>query len=370
MNRVRRGYLLLVVTLLAAGCAPGQMPRPQAATPTMWAATAPAVTPHAPTTRPILTPTAIQGGLNGLSAEEIAALESLRKVDDYPLYTMTYAGAIENGSAQGETRSTAGRGSAPWACALFATLADPDSGLYGRNFDWSYSPALLLFTYPPDGYASVSMVDMAYLEVSTGALTAAPLEQRTGLLEAPYLPFDGMNAQGLAVGMAAVPRTNMPDDPDKPTVDNLGIMRQVLDHARTVDEAVAIFESYNVFMEEVPIHYLIADAQGQAAVVEFYAGEMVVIPNAQPYHLATNFLLAEAGESPGGWCRRYDRIEETLGGNGGRLSVEGALGLLAEVSQDITQWSVVYGLHSGEVHVALGGDYEQAHTFKLEAGGQ
>jgi hypothetical protein len=33
--------------------------------------------------------------------------------------------------------------------------------LFGRNFDYYYSPALLLFTRPPAGYASVSMVDLA-----------------------------------------------------------------------------------------------------------------------------------------------------------------------------------------------------------------
>jgi Flp pilus assembly protein TadD len=31
---------------------------------------------------------------------------------------------------------------------------------YGRNFDWDFSPALLLFTNPPDGYASVSRGDL------------------------------------------------------------------------------------------------------------------------------------------------------------------------------------------------------------------
>ena len=37
--------------------------------------------------------------------------------------------------------------------------------LLGRNFDWYEHPALILFTDPPDGYASVSMVDISYLGV-------------------------------------------------------------------------------------------------------------------------------------------------------------------------------------------------------------
>ncbi len=38
-------------------------------------------------------------------------------------------------------------GTAPaWGCSLFAFFSDPQAMLYGRNFDWEYSPALLLFT--------------------------------------------------------------------------------------------------------------------------------------------------------------------------------------------------------------------------------
>ena len=372
---LKRNYLvcLLLTTILVAGCAPRQRPAPRASASAVRALTATATTQPAPAASSTPTLIAPPDGLDDLSDADIAALASLRKVDDYPLYTMTYVGGISSAATE-QHLPAASKGQAnDWACSLFAALADPEGGLYGRNFDWYGSPALLLFTHPPDGYAAVTMVDMAYLDVPPEALQTldeAPLGQRTGLLEAPYLPFDGMNARGLAVGMAAVPGTSMPNDPGKPTVDNLGIMREVLDHARTVAEAVAIFEQHNILMEEVPIHYLIADAQGRAAIIEFYQGEMVVIPNAQPYHLATNFLVAEAGVVEAGGHARYDRIDETLAGSGGRLSVAAALELLADVAQPNTQWSVVYGLHSGEVHVALGRDYEQVHTFRLEEGGQ
>jgi len=50
-----------------------------------------------------------------------------------------------------------------WGCSLFAAFGDGKEMFYGRNFDWRYSPALLLFTDPPEGYASVSMVDLDYL---------------------------------------------------------------------------------------------------------------------------------------------------------------------------------------------------------------
>ena len=93
--------------------------------------------------------------------------------------------------------------------------------LFGRNFDWEYSPAVLLFTHPPGGYASVSMVDIAYLgfdEDQVNSLTELTLEERQALLNAPEWPFDGMNEKGLVIGMAAVPPGQMPYDPDKKTI--------------------------------------------------------------------------------------------------------------------------------------------------------
>ncbi len=92
-----------------------------------------------------------------------------------------------------------------WACSLFAALGS-DNQVYGRNFDWVDSPALLLFSHPTDGYASVSMVDLAYLDFGDQVdhLVDLPLDRRGPLLDAPALPFDGMNERGLAVGMAAV----------------------------------------------------------------------------------------------------------------------------------------------------------------------
>jgi hypothetical protein len=41
------------------------------------------------------------------------------------------------------------------------------------------------------------------------------------------------------------------------------------------------------------------------------------------------------------------------------------MGLLEEVSQDTTMWSVVYDLHHGRISVAVGRDYEQVHHLRL-----
>lgn len=324
---------------------------------------------HAPaeTATPAPSPTA-ESLPGGLTEEQAASLNSLAQVDAYPLYTMRFYGAYDQAgiySQDMETERTPG-----WACSLFAALGDPDNLLFGRNFDWEFSPAVLLFTDPPDGYASTSMVDIAYLGFDGGGshnLTDLPLTERKGLLGAPYLPFDGMNEQGLAIGMAAVPDGGMRPDPGKQTIGSLMVIRLILDQAATVDEAVAILESYNIDMEGGPaLHYLVTDASGRSVLVEFYRGEMVVVPNEDDWQAATNFIVTSTGGSAAGACSRYDHITQLLTENNGQLTEDQAIGLLGDVSQDSTQWSVVYEMNDQGINVIMGQDYNAVHTFPLD----
>jgi hypothetical protein len=342
------------------------------------------LTPNSPATLPTAT---LRSGAQVLTADEIATLSSLEQLDEFPLYTMRYQGTystpilstIDPRLAASTELAFTNMQQAIWGCSLFAALGDPDQRLYGRNFDWRPSPALLLFTDPPDGYASAAMVDMEYLGF-TGSraknLLDLPLDKRQALLDAPVLPFDGMNEKGMAIGMAAVPASEIHPDPDKKTIDQLAVIREILDHASTVDKAVNILGSYNIDMGSVPLHYLVSSAMGNSALVEFYQGKMAVFWNEAPWQLATNFLVASTGGHPQGQCPRYDRISQRMQASEGQLSVAEALSLLREVSQDNpggqsdTQWSVVYDMTAGEVNIVMGRKYAGgAHNLKLSRPG-
>lgn len=316
-------------------------------------------------------------------APSSSPLDTLTLIDDFPLYTMYYTGEytsdspIDNASfvfqklnlisAQTEISRFS------WGCSLFAALGDAQNYLYGRNFDWHPSPALLLFVKPVDGYTSVSMVDIAYLgfegERAKNLLSLSAGEKQP-LLESPSLPFDGMNEKGLVVGMASVPAGNMPDNPQKPAIDSLLVIREMLDHAANIHEAVAILEKYDIDMGSVPLHYLIADRTGKAVLVEFYQGETIIDYNEEPWLVATNFIVAATAGSPEGRCHRYDLIYSTLEENQGKLSTPQAVGILREVSSSDsdygTQWSVVYNITSGKVSVVMGRNFEKIYTFNIE----
>lgn len=329
------------------------------------------------TPQPTSQPTSLPDSNNTVTDEEEATLNSLEQVDDHPLYTMHYVGSYATQassyksidlsrptivSMQEGCRVT-------WGCSLFAALGDEENRLFGRNFDWRFSPALLLFTDPPDGYASVSMVDMEYLGFegdNAKDLLRLPLEERRALLDAPSLPFDGMNEKGLAIGMAAVPEEDMPLDPQKKTIDQLEVIREILDHAETVNEAIEILDSFNIDMGSVPIHYMIASASGDSAVVEFHKGEMVIFRNDARWQTATNFLLASTNGDAQGQCWRYDLISQRLTESEGWISSQEAFHLLEDVSQENTQWSILYHMTSGDLEIVMGRSYSvKVHSFHL-----
>jgi hypothetical protein len=319
--------------------------------------------------------------------------ESLRKVDDHPLYLMHFYADYDFGSrlrlsdsapgppppdipieqevCESIVTASAGRSRAPsgpqqgWACTCFSTLNPQADAVYGRNFDWYEHPALILFTDPPGGYAAVSMVDISYLGYSA---SHTPDDDPEALLGAPFVPFDGMNEKGLAVGIMAVPSASPPYDPGKPTLTGLEMIRYMLDEAATVAEAVALTEQVNIdFTGGPPLHYMISDASRGSAVVEFTSGGMSVIEPDVPWQVATNFIVTgHTAESAKEACWRYRIAYTALEEFGASLSGEDAIGLLQSVSQSSTRWSVVYGMTSGDISVVMGRHYDTVLEYALK----
>jgi hypothetical protein len=311
-----------------------------------------------------------------LFRNQIRSLASLEKVDDYPLYVLHLYGSygleeLLQGRLQPQAPlpESSRNDATDWACTVFAAQTLEGDRLLARNFDWRHRGSLLLFTHPPDGHASAAMVDLAYLVRHPNAPS---LGDRVRLFEAPYWPFDGMNEAGLAVGMMAVPAAQDADDPARRTLGSLHAMRLILDRAATVEEAIALLEQYNVDFEGgPPLHYLVADATGASAVIEYVRGEMQVVRPAAAWQAATNFVLTgQSADRARQQCGRYAAVSDRLAETGGRLSAEQTMALLGQVSQPNTMWSVVYHLNSGDIEVSTGREYVATHTFHLPMRGQ
>lgn len=315
-----------------------------------------------PIPSPSPTPTA---NTYGYSQDAFQTLSSLEKVDDHPLYVMHYVGEyVDLDSVIIPAHKNPG-------CSLFAALGDPRNLLFGRNFDYWESPALLLYTDPPDGYASISMVDLSITGIGPENFQDLKIKS---IPERDLLLVDGMNEYGVAIGFASVPGDRTAYDGPKPTINSFAIMREVLDHARDVDEAVAIFTGFNIDFTGGMLHYLIADSTGHAVLIEYVDGEMIVQPNDGPWSAATNNLIATVPEETRKTlCWRYKTISEYLTSAGGKLFPMEAMDLLSGVSvgkytpgTPRTQWSAVYEISTGDFLVAMRGQYDDVHTFHLE----
>jgi hypothetical protein len=295
----------------------------------------------------------------------VRTLATLERVDDFPLYVMHYKGTylfdffaedgLDDPFYRGVYESVN-----PDACTSFSAPTPGGDVVFGRNLDWNHRSSLLLFTDPPGGYASVSMVDLYYLGVE--GMQEIPWSTRFALLAAPHAAIDGMNECGVAIAQNAVPRRNTPKDPNKPTLLNSQIIRLVLDHARDVEEGLTLIQQYNVEFAAVPVHFHLADASGASAIVEYLDGRINIVRVDRPWQVSTNYLFSEEIQPE---CWRYNKAAEVLARSVGLASSEAAMRLLEAVKQNHTVWSVVYGLRTGQIHLALGKDYDNVHAFQL-----
>lgn len=318
------------------------------------------------------------------TTNEEKTLNSLKKVDNHPLFLMNFYGdyGLEQYLHRGLKNVKTGMNihkiskehttiispQSNWACTCFTSLnSSADVKLYGRNFDWTTSPKLLLHTSPTSGYSSLTMVDLGMLGFSTEAMVinASP-DKIKDLLQTPYWTLDGMNDQGLAVACMAVPYAENFIDSTKVTLGSLAYMRFVLDFAKNIEEALTLWEQYNVdFTDGPPLHYLISDLGGNSAVIEFVGGEMKIIRNQFPWQVSTNFILFNSTLSIQNACWRFTTATEILNNSKGNLTPEEAMQLLEDVSQLSTQWSVIYNLNTNDILLVIGRKYSQVLSYNI-----
>ena len=335
-----------------------------------------------------------------LFGHELATLGSIEKVNDYPLYTMTYDGdyGIDEFIAQGGASNDGEliqfvvnrimKGLPitidlpDLACSTFNATTPEGDALFGRNFDLSFSPGMLVRTDPADGYASVSMVNLGFLGYGEDKLPEDLVSSLT-TLAAPYAPLDGMNEAGLAVGVLLIDTDPTDQQTDKVDITTTTAIRMMLDSCATVDEAVALLEQYDMHSSANSCyHFQIADASGASVVVEYIGNEMSVLEPGDAttmgalsgaagvtYQAATNFLLTPGEYDFGHGQDRYETLMSTLSAASGVLAEDEAMDLLAAVAQEphlnsrgeesATQWSVVYNLDDLTARIVMGGAHDE-----------
>lgn len=299
-------------------------------------------------------------------------------------------------------------------CSSFTATTQEGDAIFARNYDFSKTNAMLVFTQANEGrHASISTVDLQFLGVDVDQNMTSMMDKIL-CLAAPYAPLDGVNDAGVSCGIymtyqGGEETVATSQDTDKPDFTSTTLLRLILDYADNVEEAVEIASSYDLHDSAVTsYHYMVADASGKSAILEWTTDGAVdttdndgsqrtlkVIYNdqdqnigereaASDYQIITNFVLQPGyyegvpAENKKG-ADRYDRLYEELQAIDGVVADEqGAMDILETVGRrswdnddknSCTVHSAVYNLTDKSVLWVTNENYDDptaVFTFSLE----
>ena len=282
---------------------------------------------------------------------------------------------------------------ATFSCTSFQAGKSDGSGFwYGRNYDYFKNPTLVTVSRPKKGYSSIAVSDMSHFGYSLEKLPTS-LKDKVSSLAAIYTPLDGVNEKGLCTSIMAVPKMAAQQESGKHKVGTTIIMRLWLDRCATVQEALDLAASLDIRHDAVVgsgYHYMIADANGDCAVLEFDREDgwksLVVRKGADDkYMLVTNHLLSEKYyssepdmsvgniHSKSWW--RYETVDNYLSERNGTLTLDEAMEILGMVhwkdllwetgTVEDTQYTCVYDQTNLTLDLRNWNDYDKVLHFKL-----
>ena len=247
------------------------------------------------------------------------------------------------------------------ACSTFLTQNEDGQYLAGRNFDYSETDLLTIYTHPDKGYASIGMVPLGSFNIGiTGGIETMSNLAKFLMLASPYMCVDGINEKGLMVAVLDLNPQKIRQDTGKPKINTMVAVRLLLDRAATVDEAIELLSQYDFnSMSKYAQHIYVADAQGKSAVVEWQMNNVFGADNGYKMYVVesnvcTNFWMYEGKRE--GECNRFDTITQRLAEKPVNAP-EDAMENLKAASVSWTQWSCVYQLSDFSVNVALDNKY-------------
>ena len=289
------------------------------------------------------------------------------------------------------------------ACSSFTATTSDGDRVFGRNYDFKMTNTCIVHTNPGHGrHSSVSTVDLEFISIDNETGINGMLDKIL-CLAAPYVPLDGMNDAGVSCGIYMTYQgdktvaTNQ--QTSKPDITSTTMLRMILDYADSVDEAIELVSKYDLHdSASTSYHYMVADATGKSAILEWVAGTdltdndgskhvLKVTYNTNDtamgtdaYQCVTNFIVSPdyygSDEEKLGFDR-YEFLRTSLSSTEGIVADDNAaMELLAGVgrrawnnddSNAITVHSVVYNL-TDLTMIWVGNEHygEEAYTITYQ----
>lgn len=256
-----------------------------------------------------------------------------------------------------------------FGCSSFTAATPEGQRLFARNFDYSETDTLVIYTEPKDGYASYGVVDLTFFDIGKeSALDGNSLPAKALMLCAPYVVMDGINEAGMGVGILQLDIDELHQDNGKSDLLITSAIRGILDKCATVDEALALIGNYDIHsFLDCSYHLFMTDKTGRSVIVEWTDDETFIVEDVA----CTNDVMSVNEFYDPDWsCRRYDIIRNALTGKNGILTEDEAMSVASDASWGQgknnlfdTEWSCVYNLDEFTLMICLDTDYETQYTF-------
>ena len=176
--------------------------------------------------------------------------------------------------------------------------------------------------------------------------------------------FIAVNALNADAGWKADPA--LPDWEKWAGWSGTGVPDGILAKCATVDEAVCVFKTYNLFTLN-RVKFLVAGKSGDSVVIEWSKAGLRFIERAKDYQISTNFITSnyEPGQYP---CPRYNAAEQILSTSPSRISVDLIRSILSATHMEFqtpTVYSNICDLRSGDIFIYYFHNYEEVVKMNI-----
>ena len=246
------------------------------------------------------------------------------------------------------------------ACTTFV-IDHSGQRVFGRNYDWVTGNGLVCVNQR--GLSKTSQPQPDGKTISWVSRYGSISFNQYG----KEFPTGGMNEKGLVVELMWLDGTGYPEADDRPAIGVLQWIQYQLDNSASVEDVISSDKSLRISKQGTPLHYLVADAMGHTATIEFLDGKMVVHQGKDlPYPVLTNNRYGESISRVSGsgaseaafrdnslerFAKACNLVKHYASQPTETNAVDYAFKILAEVAQGShTKWRIVYDMNKKEVH--------------------
>jgi choloylglycine hydrolase len=244
------------------------------------------------------------------------------------------------------------------ACTTFYINSN-DEIIFGKNYDWMTGNGMLVINKKNVSKTSFSDSKSIDWVSKYGSVTFNQFGRE--------FPSGGINEKGLVIELLWLEDTEYPQPDFRPALGVLQWVQYQLDNSQSVNDIIESDSTIRVNSISAKVHYLIADAYGNAASIEFLNGKMVYhTGESMPINVLTNDTYEkslnyyEILETPGEVLslNSFDRFATACSmvkeyeSSPLESVIDYGFSILDKVAnKEYTQWSIVYDIKKKVIYV-------------------